>query len=166
MKTKIQILLLLLSFGIFISCRGNDTPENETSDNQEQNDENNRTEDSTATLSDIEKDETKNDNEPKSIRLNDELSLEERFLEVIEDGGEASSWVADDEYQSVFAFSKEKNRFKYSFKKGKDKYEGDWKFEGQLFSIKIDGDEWNPIPLTVVDRETLVMMNLEFKAEK
>ena len=44
---------------------------------------------------------------------------------------------------------------------------GDWKFEGDVFRIKIDGEdgEWNDIPLTVVDRETIVMMDLEFKAE-
>lgn len=166
MKTKIQILLLLLSLGVFFSCGGNNetTPENQ--DNQEQAEENNTTEDSTANVSDPDNTDQDKSTETKSIRLSEDLSLEGRFLEVIEEDGNAVSWVADDEYQSVFAFSKENNRFKYSFKKGKDKYEGEWKFEGELFSIKIDGDEWNPIPLTVVDRETLVMMNLEFKAEK
>ncbi len=106
-----------------------------------------------------------NSEEPQSIRLDDELSLEERFLAVIEKEDKAVVWVADDENQSVFEFKKDQ-RYKGWFKKGENKFEGDWKFEGKVFSLKIDGEsDWNPVPISVVDRETLVMMNLEFKAE-
>jgi hypothetical protein len=163
MKTKFQILLLL-SIGFFISCGGNTEPKADA-DAQEQTDENATEQDSTANAVE-DKEEDENVEEPKSVRLDDDLSLNERFLEVIEVKGESVVWVASDEYQSVFEFSEEDHRFKGYFKKGPNKFEGDWKIEGDLFSLKMDGDDaWNPIPLTVVDRETIVMMNLEFKAE-